>query len=153
MEIFFINLDLENIEKREIEKFHHKYSRFYLSKILDEYYGIKDEIKEEGGKPYIQNNPIYFSISHSNSLLGIAFSKNPIGFDIEIKEEKDYKKISKRMNFGLNDPTKEEFYKAWTKYEAELKSGFKKKIKQFNYQNYSCSISYEIEEEMKIIEI
>lgn len=153
MDVFFIKLNTENIEKKELEKFHHKSSRLYLSKILKDYYGIEDEIKEEGGRPYIENNPVYFSISHSNSLLGIACSKNKIGFDIEFKKEKDYKKISKRMNFELENPAQEEFYKAWTKYEAELKSGFKNKIKQFDYENYSCSVSYEIEEEMKIINL
>ena len=39
--------------------------------------------KNSYGKPYIQNNPLYYSISHSHDYVVCAFSKNKIGIDIE----------------------------------------------------------------------
>ena len=39
----------------------------------------------EKGKPYFKNNKdIYFSISHSKNLVGVAFSDKEVGFDIQV---------------------------------------------------------------------
>ena len=37
----------------------------------------------ESGKPFVKDNPLYFSISHSEDLVVCAVSKMPIGIDVE----------------------------------------------------------------------
>ena len=41
-------------------------------------------LREEKGKPYIKNNPIYISISHSGNFAAVAFHTAPVGIDIEV---------------------------------------------------------------------
>lgn len=62
----------------------------FLKNVLKNEYGILDyEIyKNKNGKPYLKNIDIYFSISHKNNIIGIAFSNQEIGFDIEFFDEK-----------------------------------------------------------------
>ena len=51
---------------------------------LSRYYKVKDfrVFYTKNGKPYL-NNDIYISISHSDNLVVVAFSKEEIGIDLE----------------------------------------------------------------------
>ena len=156
MDIYFIDLNLDkNITENKIQlnKLQHKFSRLFLKNILENVYGIKFEISEKNKKPYIENNPIYFSISHSKSLIGICFDTYNIGFDIEYKKDRDIKGLLK--HYGLEDEkiTKDEFYQMWTVYEAEYKAGQINQILSFNYNGYMCSVSCENEKINKIFEL
>ncbi len=155
MEIYFVNCDLSGYKKTEKTKFHHRNSHIFLKGILKIYHNIDDEIKIDNKKPYIENNPVYFSISHSNNLFCYAISKNPIGIDIELNKERNFKNILKYMNFACPDNlTKEEFYQIWTSYEANYKLGHKIcKNYTFKYKDYFGSASFLKEEDISFFEI
>lgn len=56
----------------------------FLEEILYTYNITNYTVKYNGyNKPYLENNPIYFNISHDNELTVIAISNKPIGVDIE----------------------------------------------------------------------
>lgn len=102
----------------------HCLSYLMIDRVLREFYQIEDrEIAFEGAKPYLKSNEKYFSLSHSGDFVALAFSDVPCGIDIEKKKDRDYKAIAKRLKFDVD--TEEEFYKEWTKYEAEYKLGSK----------------------------
>lgn len=52
-----------------------------------------------GGKPFFVNHPnLHFSLSHSGGEVAIAFSRTPIGFDVEKKERRaDFVSIAQRF--------------------------------------------------------
>ena len=52
-----------------------------------------------GGKPFLVNHPdLHFSLSHSGKEVAIAFSRMPIGFDVEKKERRaDFVSIARRF--------------------------------------------------------
>jgi len=157
MDIYFINLNLSQdiIENKIIlNKVHHKMSRLFLKYILETGYNIHSpEILIKNKKPYLEDNLIYFSISHSNSVIGIAFDVSNIGFDIEYKKNRNIKSLLKHYGLENNNITEEEFYQMWTVYEAEYKSGEKINCISFNYKNYMCSISCKNQKIDKIFEI
>lgn len=63
--------------------------------LLERKLGKGFEIKRtENGKPYIDGNPLYFSISHSSDRAIIALCDKPVGIDLEI-----YDKGGKLKNF------------------------------------------------------
>lgn len=39
--------------------------------------------RDLAGKPYLENIPLHFNVSHSDSLLAIALSTTPVGVDVE----------------------------------------------------------------------
>lgn len=52
--------------------------------LLSDYNINNYEIKyTKNGKPYIEGNEVYFSISHDKDLLLIVFDNNPVGADIQ----------------------------------------------------------------------
>lgn len=72
------------------------------------------------GKPFIENSPLHFSLSHSGDLLLVAFSKSPVGIDVEqIKERKYRSRIEQRYGFKMQ--TVEDFYASWVAREAFIK--------------------------------
>ena len=137
MDIFVVSLNsiddipsqmLLEYQKREISDRNrlnqHCLSYLMLDRILREFYQIEDrEIAFEGTKPYLKSNQKYFSFTHSADFVALVFSDKPCGVDIEKKKDRDYKAIAKRMKFEAN--SEEEFYREWTKYEAEYKLGSK----------------------------
>lgn len=84
-------------------------------------------VKSEHGKPYINDNKVFFNISHTKGLCAVAVSAAELGVDTElIKERKNY--VEKRFcnkaeleyleksNSFIND-----YYKIWTYKEAYSK--------------------------------
>lgn len=135
MDIFII--ETTNVEKVKIETLKlfqkkdisdenkwkvHCLSYLLVDKFLEEVYGIESrEIVFEEGKPMLIDGGKYFSISHSEDLIAIAFSDTNCGVDIEKIKLREFKKIAERMNFEAE--TLGEFYEEWTKYEAIYKLG------------------------------
>lgn len=142
MEIFYINLkntkDIDKISKKELQS---TLGRKLTEQIAKVFYNVKDtSIIIDNKKPKFKNSNLCFNISHSNNVIAIAFDELQLGLDVEFMQERDFKAISKRYN--LKESTKENFYKFWTQYEAEIKiqAEIKQKISFELQPNYMLSI-------------
>ena len=121
MDIFYVYID-DCEFKQDI---HHKMGR-YIVDYAAKYYGIENpEITVVQNKPEFKFSDIKFSISHSKNYAAVCFDKNLVGLDIEFIKERDYRAVAKRMKLSLKEDTLEDFYRAWTTYEAEYKLGEK----------------------------
>ncbi len=159
MDIFILRINDEKLKNLNLTEFcyksfkqnkkclEHSFMYFMLNKILMEKYNIQErKIEFIDNKPYLKNRELYLSLSHSKEYIALAFSKNDCGVDIEFIKDRDYKAISKRMNF--ESKTLKEFYKDWTKFEAEYKLGKKsKQIKTIEYNSYILTAVSENSEE------
>ena len=74
-----------------------------------------------GGKPCVENAPLFVSLTHSESLTLAAVSKKVVGIDAEFRKERDYEAIAKRF---FSDIPKNllDFYQAWTARESYKKA-------------------------------
>jgi phosphopantetheinyl transferase len=77
---------------------------------------IKDSTKNN--KPYLLNNPNFFSISHCNNHTVVVVSDHEVGVDMELIRPYDIK-LLKYLNLPkLSD---DDFFKEWTKRESFIK--------------------------------
>lgn len=93
---------------------------------LDLYEQIKYGVH---GKPYLEDDPFYFNLSHSGEYVICAYDDKPMGADIQLKKNK----IPSRLNKILSEQEmqqysiltekeqKEFFYKIWTRKESLIK--------------------------------
>ena len=115
---FFQKKEISVEEKRKT----HCLAYLLVDKFLKEYYGIENtQLVFEDGKPMLLDGGKYFSISHSEDLIALAFSDSNCGVDIEKIKLREFTSIAERMGFEAN--TLGEFYEEWTKYEATYKLG------------------------------
>ena len=105
-----------------------------LKRALEDYLNLEKETlptnfeikKAAGGKPYIQNYPCYFNISHSKNLWVCAMADKEIGVDVELVQPKNHEKLVQKYftedeaRFLASNP-KEMFYQLWTAKEAHSK--------------------------------
>ncbi len=149
MEIFIIPKTLyTNIMSMELENFCHKtfydknkqiehtFAYYSLNKILKEKFNVKNtKIEYINKKPVLVSKEKYFSLSHSKEYIAIAISDYNCGIDIEKIKERNYRAIAKRMKFNCDTP--EDFYKEWTKFEAEYKlNEAPKSVFEYKHGNY-----------------
>lgn len=91
-----------------------------LSQKLAQQFNI---LKTESGKPYIEGNPLHFSLSHSDDKGIIAISDKPVGADIEIFKDRLRKSVIER--FSAREQAEiageRDFLKHWTAREAYVK--------------------------------
>jgi phosphopantetheinyl transferase len=136
MKIFYIKKDefLEKISRQELEKvsdgknyksekkyIEHLCGLYLVKYIAEKYYNLDNaNISLKDKKPEFENSNLKFSLSHSKNIIIAVFSKNNVGIDIEYMANRDFKAI---LNYyhRQEEPTKEKFYRFWTKYEAEIK--------------------------------
>ena len=86
-----------------------------LDEILFELFGFAPHIsRNENGKPYIEGNPLYFSISHSGEHGVIAISEKPVGVDLEI-----FSRFCKEEQLEIT--SEKDFLLHWTVREAFIK--------------------------------
>lgn len=95
-----------------------------LDELLKERLGGNFKIcKTANGKPYIEGDPLFFSISDSGGLGAIAISTIPVGVDIEALRGKERKSIIR--TFSLREQgeicCEADFLKHWTAREAYVK--------------------------------
>lgn len=88
----FFSSHLKNISipeyKSERRKLEFAATRFLLQELVSDFPFHAIE-KNEKGKPYIKDNPFYFSISHTFPYVGVAISEEQsIGLDLQIYERK-----------------------------------------------------------------
>lgn len=55
-------------------------------------------LKTGNGKPYVEGNRVFFSLSHTSAYAVIAVSDRPIGIDAEVLREKKYTSVLKRFS-------------------------------------------------------
>ncbi len=154
MDIFLIEIkDADNVHMDLLKEFQkkdisdpkawnaHCFSYLMTDRVLREYYQIEDrEIIFEGKKPVLKSGAKHFSISHSGKFTALAFSDYNCGIDIEEIKLREFDKISKRMGFKAE--TLEDFYKAWTKYEADYKLSVPaQKNKYYCISGYALTVS------------
>lgn len=129
------NKRLEKIKKSTNQLFIKEQlgSNLLLNDILENNYfkdiNLLEYVYNESGKPYLKDDNLYFSLSHSNGIVALTVSKEEIGLDIElIKPVKD--SVAKRiMNdreyniYSSLDKNKKVtyFYEVWTSKEAYVK--------------------------------
>ena len=147
---------LLSFKKKEISDkkklLEHCFAYYSLDRILRDIYNIENrEIEFVNKKPYLKTREKFFSISHSGKYLVIAFSNSECGVDIEEIKERNFVAISNRMKFSCNNL--EDFYKEWTKFEANYKLG--QLIQNFytqKYENYMLTaVSINDKEKFEII--
>ena len=164
MDIFVIEIvDADNVHETLLKEFQkkeisnpkkwneHCFSYLMVDRILRDFYQIEDrEIVFNGKKPFLKNRAKFFSISHSNDFVALAFSDYDCGIDIEKIKLRGFEDISKRMGFKCN--TLEDFYDEWTKYEAEYKLGKPAQcFKKLHFEDYVITAaSVNIQENFEI---
>lgn len=80
--------------------------------------------KTDNGKPYIEGNPVYFSITHSSYFAFIAISDKPVGADYEIYRERKISAVLSRFTQREKDDiagSTDNFLKNWVAKEAYIK--------------------------------
>lgn len=74
------------------------------------------------GKPYVVDEDLFISISHTYKDIVIAVSQKPVGIDIEYKKSRHYQSIADNM-LKKDVADIDAFYREWTKHEAQFKHG------------------------------
>lgn len=112
-------------EKKKISKI---ISDHLCRKAVSEFCDASQEkivfIKNNHGKPYAKNLPVYFSVSHSSDTVVCAVSDKEIGIDIEkIKpfNPKAAKKFAVEKELEYIGRNKNGFFEIWTLKEAYFK--------------------------------
>lgn len=154
------NTDIEILNKFQHKKisddnkyYEHCFAYYTLDNILNNKYYIQERTVEFlNSKPHLKNKQKCFSLSHSKGILALAFSDSECGIDIEKIQSRNFRSIAERMKLK-NCNTLKDFYKAWTKYEAEYKLGFlPKSLQTFEYKDYiitACSANEQEEFDIK----
>jgi 4'-phosphopantetheinyl transferase len=111
-------------------------TRSMLKRYTGKCFNCKEFLYNAYKKPIIResNINIEFNITHSENIVLVAFSKAPVGIDIEIEKNFDWSLVSdlvftsKELNY-LYTLTDEEFkrifFKLWTNKEAYIKASGK----------------------------
>lgn len=102
----------------------------YLCGLLTGYTASKVVFQRNAnGKPFLKDNPFYFSVSHSGDSFLIAISMNSeLGVDMEVVTDMDVKEVAEyafsqsEQRFCENGQDVERFYEVWTSKEAYLKA-------------------------------
>lgn len=75
------------------------------------------------GKPYIEGDKIYFSLSHSGKKGVVAIYESPVGVDLEYIKNRDYPSVLSRFTAREREEitSREDFIRHWTAKEAFIK--------------------------------
>lgn len=137
----------------------HRHGCNMLTTLLKKLYPNSDEpiiLKNENGKPYIQNHPeFHFNISHSGEWTVLAVSDNEVGVDIQIikpiRNNLAKRFFTRRENQKLEQLNNEEFFteftRMWTLKEARTKvtgESLAKCLPVFNTVEYDGTVSKKI---------
>lgn len=118
-----------------------------LDKILNGLLGYSPEIlRTENGKPYIDGDPLYFSISHSGKYGIIAVCDKPVGCDLEIFKDKSHSLLISGFPEAEQAEITDEkqFLMHWTAREAfiKMKGGtIAKDMKNTSYSGAICILT------------
>jgi len=109
------------------------YGEIIVRYVLTTQFAIKNEeikiLRTSYGKPFIENVPLHYNISHSGEWVACAFASREVGIDIEMIKDVDMK-IAERYFceyeydslLSISDKDRiNYFYKLWTLKESYLK--------------------------------
>lgn len=95
-----------------------------LDEIVFKILGEKREVlRTENGKPYIDGNPLFFSLSHSGSRGVIAVADTPVGVDLELYKKRERTAVLSRFcdEERAEILSEKDFLAHWTVREAFVK--------------------------------
>ncbi len=131
-ELKYIEYD-ENLSPKERRDLEHDVAHTLLKDMLARHFGIHSAnvLRNENGKPYVENEGVHFSLSHTHGLAVCVIADSPVGVDCErlvAKSEADIKKFANRF-FVENEIkllekggfSSLDFLKLWTGKEATIK--------------------------------
>jgi 4'-phosphopantetheinyl transferase len=105
--------------------------RFIAGKYLGEKIPVCDFVLSGDGKPHLEGlGDLHFNLSHSGDEVAVAFSRSPVGFDIETKvrrvncgglARRFFTESEARRVEGAGGEMREVFFGIWTAKEAVLK--------------------------------
>lgn len=92
----------------------------FVTKILRKYFAIKNPVyyRNENGKPYLADNSLYFSLSHSGGITAAAVCEREVGLDIQAETGRKCPSVLSRLTEAEK---KENFFYLWTAKEAYVK--------------------------------
>ena len=100
-----------------------------LADVLKRDYKIEkcpEILRDEHGKPYLQDNPLYFNVSHSGEYLAIAVSESPVGIDIQgeklIKDGMFKKVVQPKETLLIGENRQKDFLRLWALKESFVKA-------------------------------
>ena len=103
--------------------------QYILADVLKKDYGVENYpqiLKDEYGKPYIENHEVEFNVSHSGEYLAIAVSEHPVGIDIQgpkVIREGTFRKVVQPQEESLVGKEREkDFLRLWTLKESFVKA-------------------------------
>lgn len=136
--------------KDEYDKLRSSIGYYLLIKYLKEDFNIEindeDILTNKFDKPYIKNNPIYFSISHSLNFVGVLLSDNECGLDIQHDDNLTHEKLAKKIlldkEYKMYEKNRDILFKKWVQIEAY----YKKMGTGIKYNNLDISIDYMVYE-------
>ena len=136
--------------KDESDKLRSAVGYYLLIKYLKEDFNIEindeDILTNKFDKPYIKNNPIYFSISHSLNFVGVLLSDNECGLDIQHDDNLTHEKLAKKIlldkEYEMYEKNRDILFKKWVQIEAY----YKKMGTGIKYNNLDISIDYMVYE-------
>ena len=104
----------------------HENSELAVKRILEKYYDIPNaEIdRNEQGKPFLKNAPLFFSVSHTENKRFIAISRENVGIDAEsLQREVAYLPIVKKFDGEERTEirSRRDFLYHWTAKESAVK--------------------------------
>ena len=117
--------DFSTKEKREVE---HNEAYLLLYDMLKKHFDIEYPIvlRTSNGKPYIENDGVFFNLSHTDGLVCCVVADTPCGVDCEkIIDKSNLMGLAKRYFVGneievmkSSNYSNETFFKIWTCKEA-----------------------------------
>lgn len=126
-----------------------------LDEILRSLLGYAPEIKRTAaGKPFIENNPLYFSVTHSGKRGAIAVADKPVGVDLELFKGELHALVKNSFpEEEQNEITCErEFLAHWTVREAFVKMQGKTLAQTLKSMRY-CGGNLYFNGELQAVEI
>ena len=122
--------------------------------MIFDYFGSYFQITPNG-KPVSKKKDRYLSLAHSHQYVILAVCNQPVGIDIEkISDKRNFEGIAKRLKFKEN-LSLEDFYQAFTAYEANFKLGSEIKAPYhhfFKWNDFMVCVALKTEEKVEIIE-
>ena len=92
-----------------------------------EEYGIREPrvLRDERGKPYLDGESVFLSVSHSGRYFVCVLDSVPVGIDIQqerkLKKEIAHRYFTDRENRWIREHGESGFFKLWTRKEAYCK--------------------------------